>query len=88
VFVLIQSPSEVQPEILDTLLLRKMYVVFIDSGTGFSSCGESVMDQRHVTDNNANSLSRSWFYCVDTEVRVVVYIEPSLMSLISIVNLL
>jgi hypothetical protein len=44
VFAPAKSPVEVQPEILDSFLLRKVYVVYVDWRTGFSSCGECNMD--------------------------------------------
>jgi hypothetical protein len=39
-----KSPVEVQPEILDVFLLRKVYAVYMDWRAGFSSCGECDMD--------------------------------------------
>jgi hypothetical protein len=39
-----KSSVEVQPEILDIFLLRKVYVVYMDWQAGFSSCGERDMD--------------------------------------------
>jgi hypothetical protein len=38
-----KSPVEVQPEILDIFLLRKVYAVYMDWGAGFSSCGKHDM---------------------------------------------
>jgi hypothetical protein len=35
-----KSLVELQHEILDTFLLRKVYVAYIDWRAGFSSCGE------------------------------------------------
>jgi hypothetical protein len=35
-----KSLVEVQPEMLDIFLLRKVYVVYMDWGAGCSSCGE------------------------------------------------
>jgi hypothetical protein len=43
VFLPGKSPVKVQPEILD-ILLRKVYVVYMDWWAGFSSCGECDMD--------------------------------------------
>jgi hypothetical protein len=40
-----KSPVEVQPEILDIFLLRKVYVVYVDWRAGFCSCGECDMDR-------------------------------------------
>jgi hypothetical protein len=45
VFASGKSPVEVQPEILDILLLRKVYAVYVDWRAGFSSCGECDMDR-------------------------------------------
>jgi hypothetical protein len=39
------SPLDVQPEILDIFLLREVYVIYVDWGAGFSSCGECDMDR-------------------------------------------
>jgi hypothetical protein len=39
-----KSPIEVQTEILDIILLRKVYVVYMDLRAGFSLCGECDMD--------------------------------------------
>jgi hypothetical protein len=43
-FVLGKSPVEVQPEILDIFLLKKVYVVYMDWWAGFSSCRECEVD--------------------------------------------
>jgi hypothetical protein len=40
-----KSPVEMQPDILDIFLLRKVYVVYVDWWSGFSSCGECDMDR-------------------------------------------
>jgi hypothetical protein len=40
-----KSPVEVQPEILDIFLLRKVYVVCVDWPAGFSLCGGCDMDR-------------------------------------------
>jgi hypothetical protein len=45
VFAPSKSPVEVQPEILDVLLLRKVYAVCVDWRAGFSSCGECIIDR-------------------------------------------
>jgi hypothetical protein len=45
VFALGKSPVEVQPEILDAFLLRKVYAVHVDWRPGFSSCGECDVDR-------------------------------------------
>jgi hypothetical protein len=45
VFVPGKSPVKVQPEILDTILLRKVAIVHIYWGAGFSFCGECDMDR-------------------------------------------
>jgi hypothetical protein len=34
-----ESPVMVQPEILDIILLKKVYVDYVDWRAGFSSCG-------------------------------------------------
>jgi hypothetical protein len=39
------SPVEVQREIFDTFLLRKVYAVYVDWRAGFSSCGECDVDR-------------------------------------------
>jgi hypothetical protein len=38
-----KSPVEMQLEILDILLLRKVYAVYVDWRAGFCSCGECDM---------------------------------------------
>jgi hypothetical protein len=40
-----KSPVEVQPEILDVILLRKVYIVYVVWQAGFSLCGECDMGQ-------------------------------------------
>jgi hypothetical protein len=40
-----KSPVEVQLEILDIFLLRKVYVIYMDWGAGFSSFCECDMEQ-------------------------------------------
>jgi hypothetical protein len=45
VFVPEKSPIEAQPEILDIFLLRNVYVIYMDWGAGFSSCGECDVDR-------------------------------------------
>jgi hypothetical protein len=40
-----KSPVEVQPEILDVFLLRKVHIVYMDWWAGFSSCGERDIDR-------------------------------------------
>jgi hypothetical protein len=45
VFVPGKSPVEVQPEILYIILLRKVYVLYMDWWGGFSLCGERDMDR-------------------------------------------
>jgi hypothetical protein len=45
VFVPGKSPVEVQPEICGIILLRKVYIVYMDWWAGFSSCSECDMDQ-------------------------------------------
>jgi hypothetical protein len=44
-----KSPVEMQPEILDFSMLKKVYVVYMDLRVGFSSCGERDMDRRMVS---------------------------------------
>jgi hypothetical protein len=44
VFAPDKSPVEVQTEIFDIFLLRKMYTVYMDWAEGFSSCGGCNMD--------------------------------------------
>jgi hypothetical protein len=43
-----KSPVEVQPKILD-ILLREVYVVYVDWEADFSSCGEYDMDRLGFT---------------------------------------
>jgi hypothetical protein len=38
-----KSPVEVQPETLDIILLRKVYIVYMNWRAGLSSCGECDM---------------------------------------------
>jgi hypothetical protein len=40
-----KSPVEMQHEILDVLLLRKVYAVYVDWRAGSSSCGECDVDR-------------------------------------------
>jgi hypothetical protein len=40
-----KSPVEVQHETLEIILFRKVYVVYIDWWTGFSSCRECDTDR-------------------------------------------
>jgi hypothetical protein len=40
-----KSPVEVQPEILDIILLRKVYVIYMDWWVGLSLLGECDMDR-------------------------------------------
>jgi hypothetical protein len=44
-----KSLVEMQPEILDILLLRKVYVLYVDWRAGFSSCGECNRDRLGFT---------------------------------------
>jgi hypothetical protein len=51
VFVIGKSPVEVQPEMLDIFLLRKVYAVYVKWRAGLSSCDENDMDRRNIPED-------------------------------------
>jgi hypothetical protein len=58
-----KSPVEVQPKILDILLLRKVYIVYMDWRPGLSSCGECDVDRLGFVSFNPQFLD-PFLYCI------------------------